>query len=156
MTDNEMIEFWEDIVSKANVLYGEEDKEWEVQLSGSRARATLDLLKRQQAEIDRKDTEIDILIRKNETLKDEVSECNAEIERLQAENECADGYAEALVEKTRAEAIKEFAEKTTEIFMRYAHIHNYADIARRDYIEAGDGHQIEMQSVWDAFMLSMG
>ena len=57
------------------------------------------------------------------------------------------------VKTAKAEAIKEFAEKTTEIFMRYAHIHNYADIARRDYIEAGDGHQIEMQSVWDAFML---
>ena len=42
----------------------------------------LDLINRQKAEIKNKDTEIDILIRKKETLKDEVSEMRAEIERL--------------------------------------------------------------------------
>ena len=39
-------------------------------------------VKRQRAEIEQKDTEIDILIRKKETLKDEVSELRSEIERL--------------------------------------------------------------------------
>lgn len=43
----------------------------------------LDLINRQRAEIKQKDTEIDILIRKNETLKDEVLELREEIERLQ-------------------------------------------------------------------------
>ena len=42
----------------------------------------LDLINRQKAEIEKKDTEIDILIRKNETLKDEVAELRAEVERL--------------------------------------------------------------------------
>ena len=35
----------------------------------------------------------------------------AEIERLQAEAQMADGYAEALEQKAKSEAIKEFAEK---------------------------------------------
>jgi uncharacterized membrane protein YqiK len=38
-------------------------------------------------------------------------EQQAEIERLKAEADCADGYAEALVEKAKSEAIKEFAER---------------------------------------------
>lgn len=45
----------------------------------------INLINRQKAEIEKKDTEIAILIRKNETLKDEVSELRAEVERLQRE-----------------------------------------------------------------------
>lgn len=48
----------------------------------------LDLIKRQKEEISKKDIEIDILIRKKETLSDEVSNLRAEVERLQKENEC--------------------------------------------------------------------
>lgn len=43
----------------------------------------IDEINRQRDEIKQKDTEIDILIRKNETLKDEVLELREEIERLQ-------------------------------------------------------------------------
>jgi len=39
----------------------------------------------------------------------------AEIERLKAEANCADGYADALVERAKTEAIKEFAEKLIDI-----------------------------------------
>jgi chromosome segregation ATPase len=42
---------------------------------------------RQKVELDKKDTEIDILIRKKESLRDEISELKAEIERLQKEND---------------------------------------------------------------------
>jgi len=44
--------------------------------------AILDLINRQKAEIAKKDTEIDILIRKKEALRDEIAEKQAEIERL--------------------------------------------------------------------------
>ena len=40
----------------------------------------------QKAELDKKDTEIDILIRKKECLRDEISGLKAEIERLKEEN----------------------------------------------------------------------
>ena len=73
--------------------------------------------------------EIDILIRKKETLRDEIAEQQAEIERLKAENqsikycyEQAKSYNNTLAESceknckkfnmtTRADAIKEFAER---------------------------------------------
>jgi chromosome segregation ATPase len=41
------------------------------------------LIDTQKAELDKKDTEINILIRKKETLNDEISELKAEIERLE-------------------------------------------------------------------------
>ena len=43
---------------------------------------SLDIIKRYRAEIEQKDTEIDILVRKTETLKDEILELRTEIERL--------------------------------------------------------------------------
>ena len=42
----------------------------------------LNLINRKRAEIEQKDTEIDILVRKTETLKDEILELRTEIERL--------------------------------------------------------------------------
>lgn len=69
-------------------------------------------IERQSAEIEKKDIEIDILIRKKEALKDEV-------ERLKAEAECADGYADALVERSKSEAIKEFAYKVKRLWANY-------------------------------------
>lgn len=53
----------------------------------------------------------------------------------------------------KSEAIKEFADKINELLTRYSHLHDYADNARRDTIEAADGIYIEMQSVWDVFTL---
>ena len=46
-----------------------------------------------------------------ENTLDLINRQKAEIERLKAEAECADGYADALVVQARAEAIKEFAER---------------------------------------------
>ena len=46
-------------------------------------------------------------------------EYKAEIERLKAEQMMADGYADALVERTKSEAIKEFAERL-KAFVYYA------------------------------------
>jgi hypothetical protein len=136
-----------------------------------------DLINRQKSELEKKDTEIDILIRKKEALKDEIAEKDAEIdrqdvqimrlkheiERLQKENEelgkaIGNAYElncflEATRKCVRTEAYRYFADKITEVFTRYAHIHQYAEEARRDYIEAVDGTNIEMQSVWDVFTL---
>lgn len=42
---------------------------------------------------------------------DLINRQKAEIERLKAESQMADGYAEALVERTKVEAIKEFAKE---------------------------------------------
>ena len=53
----------------------------------------------------------------------------------------------------QSEAVKEFADKINELLTRYSHLHDYADNARRDTIEAADGTDIEMQSVWDVFTL---
>lgn len=55
--------------------------------------------------------------------------------------------------KGYADGVKEFAEKITEIFLRYAHLHNYADQARRAEVETADGTKLELFSVWDALSL---
>lgn len=49
--------------------------------------------------------------------------------------------------------VKEFAVKIAEVFSRYAHLHSYSEDARKDYIEADDGTEIEMCSVWDVLSL---
>ena len=48
-------------------------------------RDTLDLINLQKAEIEKKDTEIDILIRKKETLRDEISELRAEVKKIKSD-----------------------------------------------------------------------
>lgn len=45
---------------------------------------------------------------------DLINRQKVEIKRLESEAECTDGYAAALVEMTRAEAIKKFAEMVCE------------------------------------------
>ena len=80
----------------------------------------------------------------------------AEIERLQCSAKRHGKRVGSLIyhlEQAKSEAYREFAEKITEVFLRYAHLHSHADCAKKDYIEAGDGTQIEMQSVWDVFSL---
>ena len=77
--------------------------------------------------------------------KAEIERLNKEVDRL---SQCVMYHDGQVVD-----AIKEFAGKITEIFMRYAHLHSYAEQSRRDYIETVDGYEIEMQSVWDVFSL---
>ena len=53
--------------------------------SNALAKFSLDLINRQKAEIKQKDTEIDILIRKKEVLRDEISELRAEVEKIKSD-----------------------------------------------------------------------
>ena len=90
--------------------------------------ALLDMVEEQKAELAKKDTEIDILIRKKETLNDEISElqhkiasCNsvnaelkAEIERLNIRNKTLTAIIKNYdwkFAKAKSEAIKSFAER---------------------------------------------
>ena len=63
--------------------------------------------------INRKNAEIDILIRKKETLRDEIAGQQAEIERLQREQEIF-GDIGKLYSEVKTEAYKEFAERLKE------------------------------------------
>ena len=118
------------------------------------------LINRQNAEIERlqqyrekvcMDCE-ELMYRENKQMK-------AEIERLQHYKQSYDELkAEHLelirsIKTCRIEAIKEFAEKITEVFLRYAHLHTYAEKSRTETIESAEGEKIEMQSVWDVLSL---
>ena len=65
----------------------------------------------QQAEIEKKNTEIDILIRKKGTLRDEISELRAEIERFKNEQARLHIIISKMLKEAKTEAIKEFAER---------------------------------------------
>ena len=97
----------------------------------------IDLINRQKAEIK-------LLERENKRLSQS------------ADTAFQDGLDENrdLFEKeVRPEIVKEFADKIDELLARYSHLHNNAENAKRDTIEAADGTDIEMQSVWDVFTL---
>ena len=72
---------------------------------------SLALIKRQKADVDKlQEVNADL----NESLRlaaEANKDLKAEIERLKAEQMMAEGYADALEERAKAEAIKEFAEK---------------------------------------------
>ena len=95
----------------------------------------LDLINRQKAEIEELKTEVERL----ENIKFPYG--------IQVET------SKKIENEIKHEAIKEFADKINELLTRYSHLHDYADNARRDTIEAADGTYIEMQSVWDVFTL---
>lgn len=65
---------------------------------------TLDLVNRQQ-------TEIDILIRKKETLRDEIAEQQAEIERLKYILECEEAKYDKCAKHFYKVGVKDFAER---------------------------------------------
>lgn len=95
----------------------------------------LDLIKRQKAEIERMKKIISYLV---ESIDCSRKEYNSLWQKMQ---------------QAKLEAIKEFADKINELLARYSHLHNNAENARQDTIEAADGTDIEMQSVWDVFTL---
>ena len=99
MTDNEIVRALEDIAEK----YGCFDKDQAplVYMRSENAKAILDLINRQK-------TEIDILIRKKDTLREE-----------NAEQHQAIINALHRMGQIRAEAIKEFAERLKENFEIY-------------------------------------
>ena len=115
----------------------------------------LDLINRQMAEMEKLEIEL-------KAMRGAANSYKAEVERLQLEVEAVEELINPLpfksnfdkaIETAKSDAIKEFAEKITEIFTRYAHLHTHADKASADEIEAVDGTKIEMQSVWDVFTL---
>ena len=81
--------------------------------------ANIDLINRLQAENKR----LSVLAELGNTrandyrvMRDRALKAEKEVERLKANEEMADGYADALVEYTKAEAYKEFAEEIFELF----------------------------------------
>lgn len=84
---------------------------------------------------------------------DLINRQKAEIERLKKNIDGLNIFTTNHMKVIRLQAIKEFADKINELLTRYSHLHDYADNARRDIIEAADGTYIEMQSVWDVFTL---
>ena len=68
----------------------------------------LDLLNSQKAEIESKNVEIDILIRKKETLRDEISKLNADVERLKSDNDILSKNMHNLCQELDAEKLKNF------------------------------------------------
>ena len=75
------------------------------------------LINRQKAEISelqhKKNTDLEI---KLIAMRGAANSYKAEVERLEAESQMADGYADALVERAKSEAIKEFAELIKKYF----------------------------------------
>lgn len=140
MTDNDVIKAL-DILEKHDFFYGQRaglelwnEKPVDVQNEDikdfSEDMAFLkEFINRQKEQIKQKDTEIDILIRKKETLKDELAEKQAEIERLKPFEEKIAEYNSSIrvedmlvfassleewlefCDDLKAEAYKEFAER---------------------------------------------
>ena len=101
-------------------------------------------------EINCQKAEIKSLTEKLEALGDplqdaqyKIAEQQAEIERLQAEQMMADGYAEALEQKAKAEAIKDFAERLKAFVY-------YADVLKDAIIDESDINDLVKEMVGDA------
>lgn len=99
--------------------YDDEDDTCE-ECTSKLTRDALSLINHQKAEIEKKDIEIDILIRKKEALNDEISDLKAEVESLR--NTVKTDFltarerlklSQSEIGEIRAEAIKEFASKLT-------------------------------------------
>ena len=95
----------------------------------------LDLINRLEGENKKNETIIRFADKTIESLK-------AEVERLKANEEMAEGYADALVEMTKAEAYKELAErlreKTKWLFSSVS-INNEIDNLLNELVSDGDG-----------------
>lgn len=59
----------------------------------------------------------------------------AEIERLKAESAMADGYADALEERAKAEAIKEFADKVIDLIYEADDINSVSEWQIRNLVK---------------------
>lgn len=89
--------------------------------ANKRAKYSLDLINRQKSEIDEiqhkfvscnsKKEELEIELK---AMRGAANSYKAEVERLKAEQECEEGYADALIAQSKSEAIKEFAERLKE------------------------------------------
>lgn len=109
MTDSEIIKALECCGNNTcrECVYNTSDDRFDLTCTTNMAKDALDIINRQQ-------TEIDILIRKKETLRDEIAEQQAEIERLTNKLEYLNGKYLIPQQKIKAEAIKGFAERLKE------------------------------------------
>ena len=85
-----------------------------------------DIIAQMRGTINRQQTEIDILIRKKETLRDEIAEKQAEIDKLTNELEYLNGkylIQDMAVQSAKSEARKEFAERLKDM-----HKHNTTSV----------------------------
>lgn len=113
MTDNEIVTFEDEMIQEATeaVAKGLD--------AGYTIESLLKTINRQKAEIEEKDIEIDILIKKKDAAYDKISELRAEVERLEEMLDIAVSSERNVADNIpyeRAEAIKEFAEKLKEYF----------------------------------------
>ena len=102
----------------------------------------LDLINRREGENKKNETIIRFADKTIESLK-------AEVERLKANEEMAEGYADALVEMTKAEAYKEFAEKIkekTKWLFSSVSINNEIDNLLNELVGEDNSHNIDKQN----------
>lgn len=78
-----------------------------------------DLINRQKADIAKKDIEIDILIRKKETLNDEVFGLKAEVEQWKDKYQSLWCEPDTFLHRVKSRAIQEFAERLKAISHPY-------------------------------------
>lgn len=121
MTDNEIIKALECCGKNTcrECIYNTSDDRFDLTCTTNMAKDALDIINRQQ-------TEIDILIRKKETLRDEIAEKQAEIDKLTNELEYLNGkylIQDMAVQSANSEARKEFAERLKDM-----HKHNTTSV----------------------------
>ncbi len=139
MTDNEIIKYWNEIDSE---IINEHGEEFDVYITMPVAKSTVDLINRQNAEIERLEKKANTPFAKFTFDENKLKEIVAD----------AIGNIEFNLNSVKSEAIKEFAEKVDKLLERYSHIHEDAEKAMSDVIEYDD-ETIEMQSVWDVHTL---
>ncbi len=151
MTDNEIIKALECCIKDQHegcCKLGSWSEQWNCM--ADLMKDALDLINRQRSEIE-------ALIAGQETLQKYIAEQKAEIERLtkrrKEEVEKLMSATDKVITEAKAEARKEFAEKTNELLKRYSHLHKRADEVRRSTEEYADGTPMEMVSVWEALSL---
>ena len=76
----------------------------------------LDLINRQKAEIETKQSAYELCKQEYDSMFNANRNLLAEVERLKAEADMADGYADALEAKAKSEAYREFADKLAGAF----------------------------------------
>lgn len=153
--DDEIIKALEEYLQKCqNIKYGARQK---ILVDADFLKDVLNFANRQKAEIEYLQKKYIPEIARATKRTDELAfEEMRKTARVQEENERYKHSIRLLekdVQTAKSEAIKELSEKITEVFLRYAHLHSYAEGARKDYIETVDGKEIEMQSVWDVITL---
>jgi chaperonin cofactor prefoldin len=132
MTDDEIIKALkcciESLISSCrNCPYVEENR-----CKTAMMKDALDLINRQQAEVEKLTVNMNAFGLGMKIEAEKAEKAQAEIEKLKAESQMADGYVDALVERTKSEAIKEFDEqykkiKTNRLICSYCYFKDGVD-----------------------------